>query len=75
LVFILLPLKPCREFEEGTEQGSAIIVHQLDQPGLLHQASELNQMPGACATVLHPLALVVACSIAVQSVTQHGQTI
>jgi hypothetical protein len=41
----------------------------------LHQASELNQMPGARATVLNPLALVVACLIPVQSVTQHGQTI
>ena len=75
LVFILLPLKPCCDFEEGAEKGRAIIVHQLDQSCLLHQASELNQMPGACATVLNPLALVVACSIAVQSVTQHGQTI
>jgi hypothetical protein len=32
-------------------------------------------MPGARATVLDPLALVIACSITVQSVTQHGQTI
>jgi hypothetical protein len=75
LVFILLPLKPCCDFEEGAEQCSAIIVHQLDQSCLLHQASELNQMPGARATVLNPLALVLACLISVQSVTQHGQTI
>jgi hypothetical protein len=70
-----LPLKPCCDFEEGAEQCSAIVVHQLDQPGLLHQASELNQMPGACAPILNPLPLVIACSIPVQSVTQHGQTI
>jgi hypothetical protein len=68
-------MEPCRDFEEHAEQCSAIVVHQLDQSGLLYQASELNQMPGARATVLDPLALVIACSITVQSVTQHGQTI
>ncbi|OJW30445.1 MAG: hypothetical protein BGO51_00225 [Rhodospirillales bacterium 69-11] len=75
LVFILLPLKPCRDFEEGAEQCGAIVVHQLDQPGLLHQAAKLNQVAGARAPVLNPLALVVACTIPVQSITQHGQTI
>jgi hypothetical protein len=72
LVFILL--ERGRKFEEGPEQGSTIIVHQLDQPGLLHQATQLNQMPGARAPVLNSLALVFACAIPVQSVTQHGQT-
>jgi len=75
LVFILLPLESCGKFKEGAQKGSAIIIDQLNQPGFLHQASELNEMPGARATVLNPLALVVACLIAVQSVTQHGQTI
>jgi hypothetical protein len=71
-VFILL--ESSRKFEEGPEQGSPIIVDQLNQSCLLHQATQLNQMPRARASVLNPLALVVACSIPVQSVTQHGQT-
>ena len=75
LVFILLPLEPRREFEEGAEQGGAIVFHQLGQPSFLHQSAQLDQMPGTCAPILNPLALVVACSIPVQPITQHGQTI
>ena len=33
LGFILL--QPVYKFKEGAEQGSPVIVHQLDQPGLL----------------------------------------
>ena len=72
LVFILL--QPVCEFEEGPQQGRPVIVHQLDQPGLLHQAAEFDQMPGARAPVLHPFAGIIACACGIEAVTQHGQT-
>ena len=45
--FLPLSPEPGGEFEEGTEQGGAIVVHQIDKTGLLHQAAELDQMTGA----------------------------
>ncbi len=63
LVFIFL--QPVCEFKEGAQQGSPIIVHQLDQPGLLHQSAEFNQLSGAGAPVLHPLAGVIAGTVAI----------
>ena len=38
-MFIPFPMHSHGEFEEGAEKGRAIIVHQLDQPGFLHQAA------------------------------------
>ena len=61
------------EFEEGSEQGSAVIVHQFYQPGFLHQSAELDQVTGACAPVLHPLALVSAGASEIEPIAQHGQ--
>ena len=73
LVSILL--QPVRQFEEGAQQRRAIIVHQLDQPGLLDQAAELNQVSCARTPVLHPLAGVIASTIPIETVTQHGQAL
>ena len=73
LVSILL--QPVREFKEGAQQGSPVIVHQLDQPGLLNQPAEFNQVAGACAPVLYPLAGVVTSTVAIETVTQHGQAL
>jgi hypothetical protein len=75
LVFILLPLEPCCEFEECAEEGCAIIVQQLDQPGLLDEAAEFDEVAGAGAPVLDPLAGVVAGAGGVEAVTQHGQAL
>ena len=72
-VSFLLPPKPCRKLEESTKHRSAIIVHQLNETGFLHQPSELNKMAGACASVLHPLPLIIAGLIAFKTITQHGQ--
>src|SRR5260370_22285595 len=30
------------EFEEGAEEGGAIVVHQFDQTGLLHQPAQFD---------------------------------
>jgi hypothetical protein len=68
-------MEPCGKFKEGAQKGSAIIIDQLDQTGFLNQASQLDQVPGACTPILNPLALIIACAIPVQSITQHGQTV
>ena len=44
------------QFEEGAEQGGAIVVDQIDEAGLLHQAAEFDELPGAGAALLHPVA-------------------
>ncbi len=59
--------------QERPEQGSAVIVHQFDQSSFLHQPAEFDQMSGACAPVLDPLALVVAGSGEVHPVALDGQ--
>ena len=77
LAFILfrLPLQLAGEFEESAEQGGAVVSNQLDEPGLLHEAAELDELPGACAPVLDPLAGVVAGTGAIEPIAQHGQAL
>ncbi len=60
-----------RQCEEGTQQGGTIIVHQVDHPGLLHQATEFNQMAGARAPILNPLACIIAGSRLIQPIPLH----
>ena len=70
---LLLPPEPCRKLEEGTEHRGTIIVHQLHQTGFLHQPSELDKVTCACPPILHPLSLVIAGLVTIETVTQHGQ--
>lgn len=44
LAFACLQL--VREIQEGAEQGGAIVIGQLDETGLLHEATELDEMAG-----------------------------
>jgi len=37
------------ELEEGTEEGGAIVLDELDQAGLLDEAAELDQVASAFA--------------------------
>ena len=74
-ILFLLPLHSRSEFEEGSEQGSAVIVHQLDQSGLLHQSAQLNQVSGARAPVLHPLAGVITGTVSIEAVMKYGQAL
>ena len=69
----LLPPEPCRKLEQSAEHRGAIIVHQLDETGFLHQPSELDKMTCARPPVLHPLPLVITGLITIEAVTQHGQ--
>lgn len=71
LAFILL--EPRGEIEEGAEEGGAIIVHELDEAGLPHQAAELDEVAGARSPVLNPLAGVGAGTGEIEPVTPHGQ--
>ena len=55
LFFFLPVLQLIGEFEEGAEQGGAIVVDQIHQPRFLHQAAELDELAGAGAALLHPV--------------------
>lgn len=59
--------------EQRPEDGGAIVVDQFDQPGLLNEAAQLDQMPGAGASIMHPLPLVVAGPSALETIVLHGQ--
>ncbi len=60
------------EFEEGTEQGCAVIVGEFDEAGFLDEAAELDQVAGARAPVLDPLSFVVAGLGTLDPGAQHG---
>jgi hypothetical protein len=34
--------KPCRDFGQGSEDHCAVIISELDQPGLRNQATKLD---------------------------------
>jgi hypothetical protein len=57
---IVRSAEPVGQFHEGAEQGGAVVVHQLDQPGLLHQAAEFDEMAGTFTARLGPIAHVGA---------------
>ena len=65
--------EPVSQLHEGAEQGGAIVAHQIDQPGLLHESAKLDQMAGSRAPVLHPLAGIVTGARGIEAVTLHGQ--
>jgi hypothetical protein len=68
-------LKSRGDIQEGIEQDGAIIVDEFDQSGFLHQSAEFDQMPGACALVLDPLAGILAGACGIEAVTQRGQLV
>jgi hypothetical protein len=43
-LLVYIRSQPCGQFEEGVEEGGAIVIHQLDQTRLLHQAAKLNEL-------------------------------
>jgi hypothetical protein len=57
--------QPVGEIEERPEQSGAVIVHQLDQAGFLDQTAELDEMAGALAACLGPVAHVGASLLCV----------
>ena len=73
LASILLLLQPAREFEEGAEQCGAVVVQQFDQAGFLHEAAQLDELAGACAPFLHPVACIVSGAGEGKPILLHGQ--
>jgi len=59
--------------EQYSEQCGAIIIDQFDEAGLLNEAAQFNQMPGASASLLHPLPPVVARLSALKPILHYGQ--
>jgi len=47
------------QLHHGTEQGSAVIAREFDEAGFLDEAAEFDQVAGACAAFLDPIAGVV----------------
>ena len=72
-ILFLLPPQPCRKLKESAKHRGAIIVHQFDEAGFLHQPSELDKMTCACPSIPHPLSLVITGLFAIETITQHGQ--
>ena len=66
-------LQPARDVQQGAEQGSAVVVQQLDQSGLLHEAAQFDELAGACAPFLRPIAGVMAGTGEVEPILLHGQ--
>jgi hypothetical protein len=74
LVFILSQLELVCDLEEGTEQGSAVIVGQLDEAGLLHEATQLDEVTRALAPLTYPVPGVRAGTGRVQPMPLCRQT-
>lgn len=54
-----------RDFEEGAEEGGAIVIDEFDEAGLLDEAAEFDEVAGAGAPVLDPLAMIAAGAVAI----------
>jgi hypothetical protein len=59
-MFASITLKFRGDDDECTEQHGPIIVSQFNQPRLLHQTAEFDQMPGAFASRHNPFPHVSA---------------
>jgi hypothetical protein len=67
-------LQSSGQFEEGAQEGGAIVLDQLHQPGFPHEAAELDEIAGAGASVLHGLPGIGAGAVAIEPIAQHGET-
>ena len=61
--------------EQQAKQSSAIVLQHLDEPCLVQEATELDELPGSCASFLHPIAGVGAVLCEHEPISQHGQTV
>ena len=66
-------MQPARDVQQRPEQGGAVVVQQLDQPGLLDEAAQFDELPCACASFLHPVAGVVTGLGEGEPILLHGQ--
>ncbi len=61
------------EVQQRAEQGGAVVVQQLHQVSLGDKAAQLDQVAGALASCLGPIAGIGAGAGGVQPVTCHRQ--
>ena len=59
MLFSLLALEHLGEFEERAIEQRAIVIGELDQPGLDDQAAEFDQVTGTFAALHNPVAGIV----------------
>ncbi len=73
--FFRLPvfLKPLCDVQKGAKQSGAIIVDEFDQPGLLNEATEFDEVARALTAISHPLPGIIPRTSGLRSVPLHGQ--
>jgi hypothetical protein len=72
-VRVLIVLQPAGQLKEGAEKCGAIVVDQLHQSGLLHQAAEFDQVPGARPPILDPLPGIVTSAGEIEPICSGAQ--
>ena len=60
--------EPLGDFEESAIDQRAVIVGDVDEPGFLYQAAELDQMPCALSSCHNPGPRVRSCSCGLKPV-------
>jgi hypothetical protein len=74
ILLMCIFMQPCSQFEEGSKKSGAVIIHQIDQACLLHQATQFDQPAGARPAILHPLPSIAAGACQIKAITLHDQT-
>ncbi len=69
----LILLQPISRLQEQAEQGSAIVVQQLDEAGLLNQPTQLDKVACPLAPLPCPIARVGTGTGGIEAVTFHCQ--
>ncbi len=62
-------------FQKNAEQCGAIVLQQIDQPGLLHEAPKLDELTCAIASLLSPVACIIAVAGKHEPIPEHGQAL
>ena len=57
------------QLHHGAEQGGAVIAGEFDEGDFLDEAAEFDELAGACATFLNPIAGVVLGLVAFEAVS------
>ncbi len=72
-IFVAHALELCCHVQQCPEQGCAVVVQQLHQVGLKDEAAQLDQVAGALAARLGPIAGVGQGASGVEAITHHYQ--
>ncbi len=61
------------QVHHGAEQGGAVVAGEFDEVGFLDEAAEFDELAGACASFLDPIAGIVAGLSAFETCLNDGQ--